>query len=106
MDRFCGFHDTIEYTINERYAYITFHTNGEENSQRRRGFSRVEFTAQGLFIVICDYKNYQMNCFIDIDECPTKYCAHGCVNLVGSYKCTCKEGYYLVSGYRCFGNHF
>ena len=32
---------------------------------------------------------------IDIDECKTDKCNHDatCENTVGSYKCTCKEGY-------------
>merc|ERR1712119_270084 len=39
----------------------------------------------------------------DIDECSQVYpmCQHECVNLPGSYECTCPEGYELVSGTRC-----
>ena len=41
---------------------------------------------------------------IDIDECDLQYCDHGCVNLVGSYNCTCRSGYQLIGPHRCFGN--
>ena len=40
----------------------------------------------------------------DIDECDLQYCDHDCVNLVGSYNCTCRCGYQLIGPHRCFGN--
>ena len=41
--------------------------------------------------------------FLDIDECDYDLCDHSCVNLVGSYRCSCRKGYYLAGTYRCFG---
>ena len=40
---------------------------------------------------------------LDIDECRSNYCDHGCVNSIGSYNCTCRSGYYLAGTTRCFG---
>ena len=44
----------------------------------------------------------QLLCFVfffaDIDECSgSQICSHGCVNLPGSYKCTCPTGLFLGS---------
>ena len=39
----------------------------------------------------------------DINECNSNYCDHTCENTAGSYKCSCKEGYYLAGTRRCFG---
>ena len=34
--------------------------------------------------------------FSDIDEClDANRCQHGCVNIIGSYHCTCEPGYQL-----------
>ena len=48
-------------------------------------------------------------CFIhpDCDECQLNFhgCEHGCVNIIGSYTCTCRVGYELNSNQRnCDGN--
>ena len=42
----------------------------------------------------------------DIDECELyRYCDQGCLNLDGSFKCTCQKGYYWSGGLvvSCFG---
>ena len=39
----------------------------------------------------------------DINECNFVNCDHSCENLPGSYKCSCREGYYLTGAHRCFG---
>ena len=42
----------------------------------------------------------------DINECELyTFCDQGCVNLDGSYECTCKKGYYWSGGFGigCFG---
>lgn len=38
---------------------------------------------------------------LDIDECDSGHCEHGCENTFGSYKCTCDAGFTLVDGFRC-----
>ena len=54
--RLCGFRTSAyKYTSRTRYAYITFHTIGQANRRRGRGFSRAEFTAEGLFTNIIYY---------------------------------------------------
>ena len=47
------------------------------------------------------------NNFADINECTTDNgdCEHSCVNIDGSYKCTCDNGYMLDNNYKnCTGN--
>lgn len=44
----------------------------------------------------CNCNNY-IPCFhADINECNTTsvQCAHICTNTIGSYECTCRDGYY------------
>ena len=42
---------------------------------------------------------------VDIDECTSEkhMCEHDCINNVGSYSCSCQEGYELVDQYHCKG---
>lgn len=46
-------------------------------------------------------------CVLDINECrhyPGRLCAHKCENILGSYKCTCTNGFKLSSdGRNCDG---
>lgn len=46
-------------------------------------------------------------CVLDINECrhyPGRLCAHKCENAVGSYKCSCTQGFKLASdGRNCDG---
>ena len=37
----------------------------------------------------------------DIDECETNPCDQLCTNLVGSYNCSCNNGYQLVNDTEC-----
>ncbi|KAL3308697.1 Dorsal-ventral patterning tolloid-like protein 1 [Cichlidogyrus casuarinus] len=41
--------------------------------------------------------------FTDTDECALgeHNCDHTCRNLIGSYECSCNEGYELYNKYRC-----
>ena len=42
--------------------------------------------------------------FSDVDECEVTNggCDHNCKNLIGSYECSCDEGYVLLTdGKRC-----
>ena len=44
----------------------------------------------------------------DLDECAlgTHSCEHWCHNNIGSYDCTCQEGYYLeANGWNCTGKY-
>ena len=42
--------------------------------------------------------------FTDIDECDLDICEQECNNTIGSYYCTCREGYYLGNDNRsCLG---
>ena len=40
-------------------------------------------------------KRLSLILFTDIDECELGYCEQQCNNTIGSYYCTCREGYYL-----------
>lgn len=53
------------------------------------------------------------NSSVDIDECTNitygiqDGCEHNCHNSIGSYHCTCDEGYTLQpDGKKCQGNYF
>ena len=48
------------------------------------------------------------SCTIDIDECDTNTnsCNQTCVNTIGSYVCTCLEGYIVTNGTHCRGRFF
>ena len=42
----------------------------------------------------------------DIDECivnDNEDCDHNCTNTIGSYVCSCTDGYYLMSDNSCSG---
>ena len=42
--------------------------------------------------------------FADIDECSSSPCGHTCTNTVGSFVCSCNDGYVLDSdGLSCNG---
>ena len=54
-----------------------------------------------VFLVLINYDILIL--FIDIDECDTYYnggCAHTCINEVGSYICSCENGYSLQADFR------
>ena len=45
-------------------------------------------------------------CYKDIDECHTLNggCEHNCHNLIGTYECSCNDGYLLeTDGHHCRG---
>ena len=68
---------------------------GEEVSLEQNLLYKVLFTN--------NYNNGR-SIILDIDECEWRdFCDHGCINLVGSYNCTCRSGYYLDGTYRCLG---
>jgi len=60
---------------------------------------------------IIDYYYYYMYYIAgaaDVDECTEENggCEHGCENIVGSYLCTCRTGYFLaVNGKNCVGKN-
>jgi len=46
---------------------------------------------------------------LDVDECATNNggCHMGCVNTIGSYECTCEDGFVLsIDGHVCAGESF
>ena len=48
-----------------------------------------------------------MYIILDINECHESIgvCSHNCINNVGSYRCTCPNGYYLgTDGKTCQGS--
>ena len=48
------------------------------------------------------------SCTLDINECDTNTnsCNQTCVNTIGSYVCTCLEGYIVTNGTHCIGRFF
>lgn len=44
--------------------------------------------------------------FLDIDECKLygSPCSHECINVPGSFKCSCPDGFLLLNNGRCKGN--
>jgi hypothetical protein len=49
----------------------------------------------------------KLHFLIDIDECSKSvdYCHHICLNTIGSYRCSCRAGFYLhLDGKECTGN--
>src|SRR6218665_3745371 len=44
-------------------------------------------------------------CFTDVDECVFIYCEHNCMNNVGSYECTCRNGYVKNGTANCDGKN-
>ena len=103
--RLCSYCDEYRLTLYTLYThlYITFHTTSQANTQRNTGFSDIEFFARGMFTVMCNHSNSTAWIISDIDECRLNYCDHGCENSDGSFKCSCRKGYYLAGETRCFG---
>ena len=101
--RVCGNRRLYQFTYSGQYIYITFHTTSQANTQRNTGFSTIEFFARGMFTVMCNHSTSTAWIISDIDECRSNYCDHGCENSDGSFKCTCRKGYYLAGETRCFG---
>ena len=48
-DKLCGSFSYRKLYIPGLYAYVKLHTNSEVNSDGLKGFSKVEFTAVGLY---------------------------------------------------------
>jgi len=44
---------------------------------------------------------------LDVDECleADVYCQHGCINVPGSYRCSCHEGFQLINDTHCQGTY-
>ena len=58
------------------------------------------------YIIIQNETNLLVLCTIDIDECTagTHQCAQNCQNTIGSYICSCNDGYTLGdNGRDCIG---
>lgn len=50
--------------------------------------------------------NVDLNVYVpDIDECMLNMntCAHNCINSIGSYNCSCYNGYKLEQNGSCYG---
>ena len=53
--------------------------------------------------ITCNYDN-SGDTISDINECETNECDQDCVNTLGSYYCTCREGFSLsLDNYTCNG---
>ena len=101
---FCGTYKSYWVTTKtSRFAYVKFHTSALPNWGLLRGFSYAKFIAEGLCFAIMVSVIIILIHDLDVDECLHGICDHNCTNLVGSYKCTCRKGYYLAGTYRCFG---
>ena len=48
---------------------------------------------------------YSWLCSLDIDECalPSNPCWQNCINTIGSFYCSCDDGFTLVDSVRCAG---
>ena len=40
----------------------------------------------------------------DIDECSMNLCEHNCMNTIGSFECSCRDGF-DQDGLNCTGTH-
>ena len=60
-----------------------------------------------LFFFLSAHKFKILSFFVDIDECMNADrggCIQNCVNLQGSYECSCQQGYNIASdGFNCDG---
>ena len=75
------------------------------------GRQKVAWHRQTLSIIILQIITIT-TCIIagaaDVDECTEENggCEHGCENIIGSYLCTCRTGYFLaVNGKNCVGKN-
>ena len=60
-----------------------------------------------LYILQCEI--FVIDYFTDIDECADNNggCNQTCTNSIGSYQCSCQDGYMLnEDGYNCAGEIF
>ena len=49
--RICG-NGNYTHTTSGKRVYITFHTDEQPNNFKKKGFSRIEYVAQGLFMIV------------------------------------------------------
>ena len=62
-----------------------------------------------LLLLLYYYYYYYYYYCADIDECATDQanCSQSCNNTIGSYQCSCNEGYVLDSDkHTCYGNGY
>lgn len=66
----------------------------QDFESQNRGFSSFILTRPR-----CMQCNYLEKFFSDVDECstPANNCKYTCKNLIGSFMCTCPEGYRQIS---------
>jgi len=63
-------------------------------------FSRLSY----IYLCTCLFDYVWLCTCIDIDECLSSPCGHTCINTVGSFVCSCNNGYVLDSdGLSCNG---
>lgn len=73
-----------------------------DTSVQKTGFAAVFVSGQNFTLLFC--KSTLKICNVDIDECAKDHgnCQHECVNTLGSYVCTCHNGYTLhENGHDC-----
>ena len=59
-------------------------------------------------ILFCSNRHFDVFYDLDVDECKKTNggCQHTCENIVGSFKCSCKDGYDLSSDKKsCSGKY-
>jgi len=109
IDEYCGSNVKNKFiTLRSNFAYIKFRTGSSTNTRGYTGFANITYEARGTIKVdIINFVTKCCVCIADINECLylRHPCDHKCINLEGSYKCGCKDGYYLDrNGKTCLGN--
>jgi len=109
LGKLCGSWSRLSYWTRHKYGYIKFHTGSADNVGNYTGFSRIDYQAVGILTTYyLFFKVLYLLCVIpDVNECLSfpSPCDHKCTNLEGSYKCTCRDGFYLDRNNRtCLGS--